>query len=56
MAANTLLFISSGHLSAALLKNAGDISANFICNKISKLNMNFGQFIITAIFPREERN
>lgn len=55
MAANTLLPIGSGHLSAAFLKNAGDISANFVCNKISKLNMKFGEFIITSFFPREER-
>lgn len=56
MAANTFLPVSSGHLSAALLKNEGEISANFICNKISKLNMKFGEFIITDGFPREERN
>lgn len=56
MAANTLLPVSSGHLSAALLKIAREISANFICNKISKLNMKFGEFIITAVFPREEGN
>lgn len=56
MAANTLLPIGSGHLGAAFLKNAGDISANFLCNKISKLDMKFGEFIITSFFPREERN
>lgn len=56
MAANTLLPIGSGHLGAPFLKNAGNISANFVCNKISKLDMKFGEFIITAFFPREERN
>ena len=55
MTANTLLPVGSGCLCAALLKNACEISGDFIRNKTSKLNVKFGEFTVDVILLWEER-
>lgn len=53
MTPNTHFPIGFGCLCAALLKNAHEISGDFIHNKTSKLNMKFGEFTVNVIFPWE---